>query len=165
MNYTVCESRSEDTMASGLSPPSSSRRRAETGFGLEGFASRSCVNLIRCTRNHPIPPGSAIAFRSLLKCISLPWQRCQILSNSIANRWYSPLPCSVESKRQTGASSRWFPAHGTESRRCGWGKSSGRRRILSGCYATDLRRLEGRHGLRHDQMCGRFRWSHSRAGP
>jgi hypothetical protein len=49
-------------MVSGLSPPSSSRRRVETGFRLEGFASRSCVNLIRCTRNHPIPPGSAIAF-------------------------------------------------------------------------------------------------------
>jgi hypothetical protein len=49
-------------MASGLSPPSSSRRRAETGFRLKRFASRSCVNLIKCTRNHPIPPGSAIAF-------------------------------------------------------------------------------------------------------
>ena len=36
-------------MASGLSPPSSSRRRAETEFGLEGFASLSCVSLIMCT--------------------------------------------------------------------------------------------------------------------
>jgi hypothetical protein len=37
MNYTVCESRSEDTMVSGLSPPSNSRRRAETGFRMDCF--------------------------------------------------------------------------------------------------------------------------------
>jgi hypothetical protein len=49
-------------MVSGPSPPSNSRRRAETGFRLKSFASRSCVNLIKCTRHHPIPPGSAVVF-------------------------------------------------------------------------------------------------------